>query len=221
MTNWIFSGDSAGGNLAAAVSLKLRDDKFKPMPKVQILIYPALQLLNLNTPSYQYNSNALVLSKRVTAEFASNYVFGHWDYVSQLLVNGHTSPGIKKQLQEKYLKLDALPDDELRTNYQPQSINRGNETFWKEHERMLINPYLNPLIAEDLRGLPPAYLSSCKYDPLRDDSYFYTKRLRDAKVKVEHVALNTCMHGWILMHSQIDQFDWYFRDIIESIGTYI
>lgn len=37
---WVLMGDSAGGNLAAAVALKLRDEGRK-IPKKQVLIYPA------------------------------------------------------------------------------------------------------------------------------------------------------------------------------------
>lgn len=36
---WLLIGDSAGGNLAAAVSLKRKEEK-KPLPKSQILLYP-------------------------------------------------------------------------------------------------------------------------------------------------------------------------------------
>ncbi|KRE98033.1 hypothetical protein ASG88_17825 [Nocardioides sp. Soil777] len=42
-------GDSAGGNLAAAVCLKARDDG-RPVPAVQVLIYPAVDW-SLDTPS--------------------------------------------------------------------------------------------------------------------------------------------------------------------------
>ncbi len=38
---WILMGDSAGGNLAAAVSLKRRDEN-KRLPDVQVLLYPLL-----------------------------------------------------------------------------------------------------------------------------------------------------------------------------------
>ncbi|PIK38945.1 putative neutral cholesterol ester hydrolase 1 [Apostichopus japonicus] len=46
-------GDSAGGYLSATVSQAITDDKSIPDLKLQILIYPWLQILDLNTPSYQ------------------------------------------------------------------------------------------------------------------------------------------------------------------------
>ncbi|MEE4608982.1 MAG: alpha/beta hydrolase [Desulfobacteraceae bacterium] len=45
------AGDSAGGNLAAAVCLMARDRK-GPAIALQVLIYPALDAANLDTPSY-------------------------------------------------------------------------------------------------------------------------------------------------------------------------
>ena len=118
------SGDSAGGNLAAGISLKLRDDKFKPMPKVQVLIYPLLQLLTVNTPSWQYNEHALVLSKAAALEFLCNYLFGDWTHFDVVYANNHTSADVKKRLIE-HLPLDALPYDALRLDYKPQSIQEG------------------------------------------------------------------------------------------------
>ena len=62
------AGDSAGGNLAAAVSMKLRDNG-EPVPKKQILIYPATY--NDHTESSPFQSIAdngtdyLLTSKKV------------------------------------------------------------------------------------------------------------------------------------------------------------
>ena len=47
------AGDSSGGNLAAAVTLRARDENWNPALKAQVLFYPPLQAINFNTPSYQ------------------------------------------------------------------------------------------------------------------------------------------------------------------------
>ena len=39
----VVSGDSAGGNLAAALALKLKDSEHGPRLQYQILLYPILQ----------------------------------------------------------------------------------------------------------------------------------------------------------------------------------
>ena len=67
-------GDSAGGNLAATISIKLRDEKFPIQPKLQVLLYPALQLVDLNTPSYQANADGPAITKELVAWFITNYL---------------------------------------------------------------------------------------------------------------------------------------------------
>ena len=50
-------GDSAGGNLATSVAMILRDTNFHPQPKLQVLLYPALQAVDFHTPSYHIGKN--------------------------------------------------------------------------------------------------------------------------------------------------------------------
>jgi acetyl esterase len=61
-------GDSAGGNLAAAVALA------EEVPlKFQMLIYPAVDM-SMNSPSINENANAPILTKAVMACFVNHYI---------------------------------------------------------------------------------------------------------------------------------------------------
>lgn len=42
----ILAGDSAGGNIVAVMTQKLMADRFK-MPKLQVLVYPWIQMVDL------------------------------------------------------------------------------------------------------------------------------------------------------------------------------
>ncbi|QJX46632.1 alpha/beta hydrolase [Hymenobacter taeanensis] len=66
------AGESAGGNLAAAVCMMARD-KGVMQPKHQLLVYP-IAGYDLNTPSYQKNANAKPLSKPFMAWFFDKYL---------------------------------------------------------------------------------------------------------------------------------------------------
>jgi acetyl esterase len=66
-------GDSAGGNLAAAVALRARDAG-APALAAQLLIYPATELSRTDTPSYSANADGYGLSAQVMRTFAGLYL---------------------------------------------------------------------------------------------------------------------------------------------------
>jgi acetyl esterase/lipase len=51
------------------------------------------------------------------------------------------------------------------------------------------SPYAAPARADDVSGLPPAYLTSAEFDPNRDEAVGYAQRLLQAGVSVE-------LHQW-------------------------
>jgi len=65
-------GESAGGNLAANVSIAARDKKMT-VPVHQVLIYP-IASNDMNSESYQKNANAKPLNKPMMEWFMDNYV---------------------------------------------------------------------------------------------------------------------------------------------------
>lgn len=58
------------------------------------------------------------------------------------------------------------------------------------------DPYCAPLRAEDVGGLPPAYVRTAELDPLRDDGADYAQRLRRTGVHVEHREAAGLFHGF-------------------------
>jgi len=66
------AGDSAGGNLAAAVSLAARD-RGGPAIAAQLLIYPVTDF-NFGTPSYTENADGYLLTKTAMVWFWAHYL---------------------------------------------------------------------------------------------------------------------------------------------------
>ena len=58
-----------------------------------------------------------------------------------------------------------------------------------------VSPYAAPLRATDLSGLPPAYISTMEFDPLRDEGLVYAMRLLQAGVSVEIHSFPGTFHG--------------------------
>jgi acetyl esterase len=133
-------GDSAGGNLAATVSLAARERGGPPLV-FQLLIYPVTDHA-YDTPSYKENADGYFLTRDAMVWFWNHY-------------------------------LDREADGR--------------------------NPLASPLRASDLRSLPPAFVMTAEYDPLRDEGEMYAKRLRDAGVPVTLTRYDGTIHGFFIM----------------------
>jgi acetyl esterase len=131
-------GDSAGGNLSAAVSLA-RTRAGGPAPAFQLLIVPATDLAG------EYPSHDL---------FAEGYF------------------------------LTKANMDWYKDHYLPPGVDRTD-------------PRVSPLLAEDLSGLPPAYIAVAGFDPLRDEGEAYAARLREAGVPVTLRRHGRAVHPFI------------------------
>ena len=140
------AGDSAGGNLAAAVSLMARD-RSGPELGFQLLIYPVVDC-DFERASYTENAEGYMLTLDVMKWFWDQYV----------------------------------PDAEQRRQ-----------------------PYVSPLAADDLSGLPPTLVITAEFDPLRDEGEAYAERLRAAGVPVTCTRYDGMIHGFFSFADFVDK----------------
>lgn len=82
------TGDSAGGNLAAAVALKLSKEKSDLPPLLfQVLHYPAMQAIDMRLPSYvDLNESVPILTSNLMGVFYA-YYFGLGECINSLYLN--------------------------------------------------------------------------------------------------------------------------------------
>jgi acetyl esterase len=138
-------GDSAGGNLAAAVALMARD-RGGPQLALQVLVYPITDC-DFERPSYEENAEGYLL----TAESMRFY----WD------------------------------------QYVPNPADRAQ-------------PYVSPIRAASLAGLPPALVITAEYDPLRDEGEAYAQKLADAGVPVTQSRYPGMIHAFFRFTNVMD-----------------
>lgn len=86
-----------------------------------------------------------------------------------------------------------------------------------ENEFDAHNPLAFPLQARDLSDLPPAFVLTGGFDPLRDEGIAYADRLRESGVTVEHTNYESMIHGFLNMEAIIDRT----HDGIDEIAAYL
>ncbi|XP_072740092.1 arylacetamide deacetylase-like 4 isoform X2 [Ciconia boyciana] len=198
--NVIVCGDSAGGNLAAAVSQTLAGRSDLPRLRAQILIYPGLQALDFNLPSYQQNRGVPLLFRERAAFFALQYLNGDALHMQEVLEGSHIPPDMRLKYK-KWVSPDNIPEKFKVRGVKPL---RPTDFIAEVYEtvKRFCEPNLCPLLAEDaiVHQLPESFILTCEYDVLRDDGLLYKKRLEDNGVRVTWYHLEDGFHGIISLY---------------------
>lgn len=121
----IAAGDSAGGQMSAALALTLRDLGL-PQVKAVLLIYPVLGA-NVETPSYIRNAHAASLTRAEMIHYLTAF------------------------------------------------LGPEGSSAWSDEKAL-------PLLAQNLEGFPPAFITIAGHDPLLDDGAMFHQRLLRAGV---------------------------------------
>ena len=98
---------------------------------------------------------------------------------------------------------DRLETVSMQTFVDTPMWNRPNAVIsWQLYlgdDRSEVSPYAAPARATDLCGLPPTYISTMEFDPLRDEGLIYGLRLLQAGVTVELHQYPGTFHGSALV----------------------
>jgi acetyl esterase len=86
----------------------------------------------------------------------------------------------------------------------------GMAWFWGHYlpdASLAANPHVAPNRERDLSGLPPTYVITAEYDPLRDEGKLFADRLAAAGVAARHVRYADANHGFMSWVGLIDRSD--------------
>ncbi|MEU0877236.1 alpha/beta hydrolase [Lentzea sp. NPDC005914] len=102
---------------------------------------------------------------------------------------------------------DRLDTDSMRDYVDTPLWNRPNAIYsWTSYLGTEpggddVSPYAAPSRATDLSGLPPAFVTTCQYDPLRDEGIEYARRLAHAGVPTDLRLYPATFHGSAFVES--------------------
>uniref|UniRef100_A0A3B1KKC7 Arylacetamide deacetylase-like 4 n=1 Tax=Astyanax mexicanus TaxID=7994 RepID=A0A3B1KKC7_ASTMX len=184
----VLGGDSAGGNLSAALSQRLAKKRTGdvPSPLALVLIYPALQMADFTLPSYLQNQSVPLLYRARMVFYYLHYLNGDVSVCQEVLAGRHI-PAELKAHYSKWLDPANLPPEFRERSYQKPEV------------RTILYPQFkfSPLLAEDdvLRLTPSTFILTCEYDVLRDDGILFHKRLKDLGVDVTWHHVSDGFHG--------------------------
>ncbi|XP_076444278.1 carboxylesterase NlhH-like [Babylonia areolata] len=219
------AGDSAGGNLAAAVALRLSQKDMARLPPLQfqVLIYPVLQMVDLNTPSYtNFSSSGGPLTKHLMTKMWLAYM-GYPElrqHLDEFKANRHSAAVLKDGRYASYLSVENLPAWAPRVpGFQPVRPDPGNETLAAQVRSRILDPYFAPLMAEDVSNVPPAYFVMANIDILRDEGLLYAERLRRAGVETEVDFYPGMSHGFFVVNPAL-VFDRCLQ-ALGKLGTFV
>lgn len=79
------------------------------------------------------------------------------------------------------------------------------------------NPELSPLYQPDMSGLPPAFVLTAEFDPLKDEGKWYADKMRDAGNTVWYRDYKQLVHGFLNIPGLSDEGRQAFEDIRKFI----
>jgi len=164
----------------------------KHSPRLQILIYPALQFFDLMLPSHMKEYYEFI---HVTFEHTLSLYFNE-TIDKAINANKHTTVEQKKHYR-KYVDRSLIPS-KYRTIYKhPITDDYEGDSNLIESAKLTLNPEISPLLVEDeqLAKLPLTYIISVECDRLRDETFIYEGRLKRVGVPVIHNHYEHIFHG--------------------------
>ena len=155
-------------------------------------------------------------------DFWASYAQGHLENTLLYHDNNHVDPTVFKQLANTYLAHDILPETLIDEEYEWMNPPQEESQIWHELESSFLNASFSPILADNLSVITSAYVVTCEHDVLRDDGFFYVKRLQQAGVNVLHHHLDKGFHCFFYLHwLHIPQVDEMMAKIVDTMVSFI
>lgn len=177
---------------AVVVSVEYRLAPENPFPAGLEDCFAALTWTAANASELEIDRNRIAI--------AGQSAGGGLAAATALLARDRGGPKLCFQLLEIPELDDRLETPSMRAFTDTPLWNRPNaEWSWRHYLGAAhggdVSPYAAPSRAKDLSNLPPAYVSTMEFDPLRDEGILYALGLLQAGVSVELHSYAGTFHG--------------------------
>lgn len=216
LSRLVLAGDSSGGNTVAVTTQRLLREKLPHQPKIQVLIYPWVDLFDLNLPSHEfYRERDLAGIYRTPVSRVVSWYLGHTNSTKEVeeafdrnelyaliedkaerdriieIMDYKKIPNEFRPIGEYYEK----PSRKISTELDQSSVFRRDKNLAQLYKKVL-DPSISPILAHsrDLVGLPKAYFISVEWDDLKDEGILYAQRLKEAGVDVQVAFYEKAYH---------------------------
>jgi acetyl esterase len=172
-------GDGAGGNLAAVVTLMIRDHI--DLLSLQSNAAGKTALRAAAAPGPQLDYQVLIYPTVDLTMLTKSWILSHdpvFNTDSMALITG------------VYVPVSVDPEQ---------------------------GPYISPVQAKTLQGVPPAFILTDRDDPVSDEAKAYASNLENSHVPVEVSQFANAIHGFFLMAGQLDAG----KKAIDEIGAHL
>jgi len=187
ITDFILSGDSAGGNLAVAVGIKMsQSNNFKPL--LIAPVYGSFNMFNFSTSSFK-NENFPTLKRSRVIAAMQMYGCGKIDaHVTELIKKDKFHNLFETEVGRLLIKNSCLKEKYHEVQNREFSSSGYQNAVTSKLVKNILDPCFHILGAEDklLRELLDntkvgIIVQYCEHDVIRDDSLILLERLRSLK----------------------------------------
>ncbi len=234
-----------GGNLTSVIAQRLLNDRYPRQPKLQILIYPWVQLADSSLPSMCHYEIADLHPSKLVSWYLGirdyekfRQVLSNYSYVALLQSEekAHISSCLDVQrIPNQYKSTQAYYDKYVSSDLRKKLLEQNDDVKQDdthvlkcdaklaEAMRRMFSAEVSPLFAKqaDLVGQPPVYMIVLEWDPLKDQDLLYAERLKEAGVPTHVAFYENAFHGSALLTSALEIARQMQADLVNYIKANI
>jgi acetyl esterase len=203
----------ANGARCAVFSVEYRKAPESPFPAAVDDCFSALKFVLENGKNLKIDPSRVAVG--------GDSAGGNLATVVALLARDAGGPSLSFQLLIYPGVDNRMGHASIETNGEGYLLTKRSMFYFRGH--YLPNPAdwhdwrASPLLAKSLAGLPPAFVMTAGFDPLRDEGRAYSERLQREGVPTQYREYADMVHGFITMGRALDTANTALEDCAQAL----